>query len=138
MDFQDDADILSRLGILESKEESPRKHFYSPKKADVSSERDRFVEVNIDGSVEARSDSDEEPVFDRNSLLSPNKGVKVYRRRNESYTCVYLVLLLTYAAVGASYPLAWAGFQFDKKIPFSFLLENNVGLLIGCLTEVIC
>ncbi|VDM81706.1 unnamed protein product [Strongylus vulgaris] len=134
MDFEDDAAILSRLGILESKEESPHKIHHQLKKADASSARDRFVEVNIDGTVDTKSDSDEEPIFDRNSLLSPNKGVKVYRRKYEPYTCVYLVLLLTYIAVGATYPLAWTEYQLKTNIPFILLLENNIGSLIGCST----
>ncbi|KHJ95834.1 hypothetical protein OESDEN_04213 [Oesophagostomum dentatum] len=130
MSFQDDSVILSRLGILESKEESPHKVHSSPKKA--ASEKDRFVEVNIDGTADVKSDSDEEPVFDRNSLLSPNKSAKVYRKKHESYTCVYLILLLTYLAVGVGCPFSWITAQSGKEIPFSFLLENCAGLLIGC------
>ncbi|EPB78328.1 hypothetical protein ANCCEY_02558 [Ancylostoma ceylanicum] len=133
----DDSHILSRLGILESKEESPRKIQHSPQKANsqLPSEKDRFVEVNIDGTADAKSDSDEEPIFDRNSLLSPSRGVKVYRRKHESsFTCVYLVLLLTYLAVGISCPLPWVTLQSRKEIPYTFLLQNSAGLLIGCLT----
>ncbi|KIH60066.1 hypothetical protein ANCDUO_09689 [Ancylostoma duodenale] len=137
MSFQDDSHILSRLGILESKEESPRKIHHSPQKANsqLPSEKDRFVEVSIDGTADAKSDSDEEPIFDRNSLLSPNRGVKVYRRKHESsFTCVYLVLLLTYLAVGISCPLPWVTLQSRKKIPYTLLLQNSAGLLVGCLT----
>ncbi|RCN53289.1 hypothetical protein ANCCAN_00350 [Ancylostoma caninum] len=142
MSFQDDSHILSRLGILESKEESPRKIHHSPQKANsqLPSEKDRFVEVSIDGTADAKSDSDDEPIFDRNSLLSPNRGVKVYRRKHESsFTCVYLVLLLTYLAVGISSPLPWVTLQSRKEIPYTLLLQNSAGLLVGCLTgKLLC
>lgn len=53
--------------VLESKEESPRKIQHPPKKTNsqLPSEKDRFVEVSIDGTAEAKSDSDDEPIFDR-------------------------------------------------------------------------
>ncbi|KAK6748389.1 hypothetical protein RB195_001173 [Necator americanus] len=134
MNFQDDSHILSRLGILDSKDESPRKINLSPKKTNspLPSEKDRFVEVSIDGATDTKSESDDD-IFDRNSLLSPNKGVKIYRRKHDSSICVYLVLLLTYLAVGVSCPTLWIAPQSGKNIPYNFLFENSIGLLVGCL-----
>ncbi|WKY05675.1 hypothetical protein Q1695_006125 [Nippostrongylus brasiliensis] len=103
MNFHDDSHILSRLGILQSKDESPNKVHYPPSKKDskAASEKDRFVEVSISGEVSSETDSDEEPLFDKNSLLSMNRNTKVYRRRPNSYSCAYVALLLSYFAVGA-------------------------------------
>ncbi|VDO32691.1 unnamed protein product [Heligmosomoides polygyrus] len=72
MSFHDDSHILSRLGILQSKDECPRKAHHSPSNTGmkVSSDQNRFVEVNIDGDISSRSDSDdEEPIFDKVHLL---------------------------------------------------------------------
>ncbi|VDM55989.1 unnamed protein product [Angiostrongylus costaricensis] len=72
MNFHDDSHILSKLGILASRDESPHKiRSSSSSKAKASSEKDRFVDVSIDGLTELKSESDEEePIFDR--LFDPS------------------------------------------------------------------
>ncbi|VDO25692.1 unnamed protein product [Haemonchus placei] len=141
MSFYDDSHILSRLGILQSKEECPRKILQSNPKAEVkkSPANERFVEVNIDGEVGSRSDTDEEPVFDRNFLLSPNRSAKVYRRKSESYKCIYLILLLTYFVIGAVWSIPLITQRATAKSHSNFLSINTFGLLLGTVTgKVFC
>ncbi|KAK5978431.1 hypothetical protein GCK32_002800 [Trichostrongylus colubriformis] len=141
MSFHDDSHILARLGILQSKDECPRKiHHSTPKtESKKGSEKERFVEVNIDGEVASRSDSDEEPVFDRHSLLSANRSVKVYRRKSESYKCVYLILLLTYFATGAVWSVPLLKQRTSIKSSSNFLSVYLAGLLAGTTTgKLLC
>nr|CDJ82870.1 Hypothetical protein CBG18472 [Haemonchus contortus] len=141
MSFYDDSHILSRLGILQSKDECPRKILQSNPKAEVkkSPANERFVEVNIDGEVGSRSDTDEEPVFDRNFLLSPNRSAKVYRRKSESYKCIYLILLLIYFVIGAVWSIPLITQRATAKSHSNFLSINTFGILLGTITgKVFC
>ncbi|KAK6040460.1 hypothetical protein COOONC_22036, partial [Cooperia oncophora] len=121
---------------LQSKDECPHKihHSIAKTEAKKGSENERFVEVNIDGEVASHSDSDEEPVFDRNSLLSPNRSVKVYRRKSESYKCIYLILLLTYFVIGAICSIPLIMQRASAKLHSNFLAIHTVGVLLGTVT----
>uniref|UniRef100_A0A0K0DG88 WAPL domain-containing protein n=1 Tax=Angiostrongylus cantonensis TaxID=6313 RepID=A0A0K0DG88_ANGCA len=59
------------FSVLASRDECPHKiRSSSSSKAKASSEKDRFVDVSIDGLAELKSDSDEEePIFDIVSFL---------------------------------------------------------------------
>ncbi|KAJ1350789.1 hypothetical protein KIN20_006667 [Parelaphostrongylus tenuis] len=137
--FHDDSHILSQLGILTSKDESPHKIRYTSatKGSSTSGGKERFVDVNIDGgTAEMKSDSDEEePIFDRNSLLSSTKSVRMYRKESRSYTCMYIILLLTYFGVGVWCPLSSqlvvSSSPSSDKLFFSALFANSAGLLVG-------
>lgn len=138
MSFHDDSHILSRLGILQSKDECPRKAHHSPSNTGmkVSSDQNRFVEVNIDGDISSRSDSDdEEPIFDKNSLLSPpSRNSRVYRRKPESYKCIYVTLLLTYLALGTGWSIPLVNEREAIDILSSFASVYSCGLLFGTFT----
>uniref|UniRef100_A0A1I7WMN6 MFS domain-containing protein n=1 Tax=Heterorhabditis bacteriophora TaxID=37862 RepID=A0A1I7WMN6_HETBA len=136
MNFLDDSTILSKLGILESKEESPKRSVPSPSKGNhISvSEKERFVEVSIDGDFNVHSDSEEEDsIFDRNSLLSSNRNTRGLRRVSESYKCRYFVILATYIAVGSVlYPCSDVLYNIAQF--HTPLLSNAAGLVLGSLT----
>lgn len=134
MSFHDDSHILSQLGILASRNESPREISYSSSKVRTFSGKYRFVDVNINESAVVKSESDEEEtVFDRNSLLSPPKDVEVYRKGPETYTCMYIILLLTYFGVGIWCPLSRLVIPSSKNVLFRSLVEDNTGLLVGSI-----
>ncbi|KJH44102.1 hypothetical protein DICVIV_09882 [Dictyocaulus viviparus] len=130
MSLHDDSKILSQLGILASKDESPHKVRYSSK-AKISTGKDRFVDVNIDGSIDLHSESEEEAIFDRKTLLSPNRDLESNRRKPESYRYMCIILLMIYFAMGIWYPLTRFVTLTSKEVFSGFLFENSTGLLLG-------
>ncbi|GMT25974.1 hypothetical protein PFISCL1PPCAC_17271 [Pristionchus fissidentatus] len=75
MEVHEGAEILARLGILESKEESP-----SRKK------EDSFVDVKFDDDSD--SNSNDEVVFDRNALMS-SRSRRRGSRRSRAACCIF-------------------------------------------------
>ncbi|CAI4227212.1 unnamed protein product [Auanema sp. JU1783] len=142
MNFDGGDHILLQLGILESTEPSPKRTNYenvktSPRKAKPSAggEREKFVDVNIDGDV--ISDNEEEDIgLDENELLgSSSRGSRGLRRirESESYICRLILLILTYFSLGASYfaictpPLL----RGDAMCHFVFCLGAFCGVCVG-------
>ncbi|CAJ0928891.1 unnamed protein product, partial [Mesorhabditis belari] len=100
MHMNEDSEILARLGILTSNEQSPRKEG-NLKYAQAST---KFVDVNISGDANTEDDS-EDDIFDRDTLLLGNQSGRERvatnsRRHSDTPVCRFILLLLSFYIAG--------------------------------------
>ncbi|GMS96839.1 hypothetical protein PENTCL1PPCAC_19014, partial [Pristionchus entomophagus] len=128
MDVHEGTEILARLGILASKEESP-----SRKKDDS------FVDVKFDDDSD--SESGAEVIFDRNALVS-SRSRRRGGRRNRAACCIFSESSI-FAIVIICFALFTTGFTLNASPNVFNLIESpsfsvhfvvqTVGMLAGVL-----
>ncbi|CAJ0579617.1 unnamed protein product, partial [Mesorhabditis spiculigera] len=128
MHVNEDAEILARLGILHSTEESPKRE-QKPANA-------KFVEVDIHG-VEHEEDSDME-IFDRNTLLSHPAGrerISTHQRRYaDTPVCRFLLLVSSFFAAGLALHSTPNIFQLSmSNAGHALPIIQMFGLVVGAL-----
>ncbi|VDK22630.1 unnamed protein product [Anisakis simplex] len=122
MDVNEDSEILSKLGILSTKQ-SPNKAHKQTSSSTPRKEKNDFVEVKVDDwkweadTFAAQSDdeqSDENLVYDKHTLLDDRSSNRSLRRRSSGVTCRNILL--------ASSFLSLRFFWFVLKCPITFML----------------
>ncbi|CAI5447182.1 unnamed protein product [Caenorhabditis angaria] len=127
MNFHDDSQILSNLGILDS-------HERSPKREETTTQKEKFVDIRLTATVSDSDDSgdDSDTLFDRNVLLSTTKrqNSSLIRGRAENQSIRYFILCLLFLIAGmVSNPQALAKCSLESEIIGCFWI--CVGMLAG-------
>ncbi|CAD6195462.1 unnamed protein product [Caenorhabditis auriculariae] len=129
MSFHDDSHILSRLGILDSMEESPRKKQENAQIAKPHTKRsEKFVDVKLNQELTDSEDSD--AAFDRDILLPTNRSAPRIRRRSENVILKLVVIIILFFIAGLT-NLNLETFQCGPSVEVLSCAWSCFGLVIG-------